>query len=522
MKHITIIRNAVRAQLIDEDRKAKEIVQRALSYEVNEGFGKHAWTGTTSMFDWDTCKFPAGFTQAVKKKLEQLGYKVRVHRKPLPAPLGVKNPVVNNYPDNPDYGYQNETVERLVEQGGIIGQIATGGGKSEIACIARARIGRMTLFLTTQGSLMHQMRGNFNKAFEVEKANGTLRPDATCGIIGDGEFQLSRTCNVATVQSIAAATADPKPEWTAKQVREHLKKKRLVTQILEQTALLILEEAHEASSDTFYHIAQLCKNADYRLALTATPFMKDSVEANMRLLASVGGIGIRVTEKYLIDRGILAKPYFRYLNVTYKPDQARIDADLAGKFPSTKLANGSAYQKAYTLGIVYNLARNNQIVEQAQTFKRYGLTTLMLVKRTRHGEILRDMLEAKGVRARFISGRDSQTKRDAAIALLSSGEIDVLVSSTITDVGVDIPSVGSIIIAGGDKAEVQNRQRIGRGLRAKKVGINQCFIVDFIDITNKHLRKHSYERKAIVMETDGFKQGVLSNRPFPFDEKMIA
>ena len=42
----------------------------------------------------------------------------------------------------------------------------------------------------------------------------------------------------------------------------------------------------------------------------------------------------------------------------------------------------------------------------------------------------------------------------------------------ILDVGVDVPSVGCIILAGGGKAEVANRQRIGRGLRAKKLGPN--------------------------------------------------
>ncbi|MBH8434009.1 hypothetical protein I8Q59_09430, partial [Acinetobacter baumannii] len=40
------------------------------------------------------------------------------------------------------------------------------------------------------------------------------------------------------------------------------------------------------------------------------------------------------------------------------------------------------------------------------------------------------------------------------------------------DGGVDVPAVGLIILAGGGKAEVALRQRIGRGLRAKKFGPN--------------------------------------------------
>ena len=508
MTHVTIIRNAVVAKLVDADRATKQVVQKALSYEVNGGYGSQ-WTGVTSMFDWDSCKFPAGFTQSVVQILKRQKYTVQVHQRTFAEPLGCKHPVVSDFPPNPAYAFQDETVERMTEKGGMIAQISTGGGKSIVACKARARIGRMTLFLTTQGTLMHQMRDNFNIAFEVEKRNGTLRPDATCGIIGDGKFQPSKTCNVATVQSIAAALNDPKPEWDAKKIRAHLKKKRVVTQILEQTVLLILEEAHEASGNQFYEITKLCRNADYRLALTATPFMKSDVEANMRLLGAVGGIGIRVTERYLIDHGILAKPYFKFIPVGYAPDEENIDKYLKGKYPTPKVSTQTDYQRAYTLGITFNKLRNTMIVREVADFARHGLTSLVLVKRTLHGELLREMLEAKGLKATFISGKDNQAKRKAAIDDLKSGRSNVLVATTILDVGVDVPSVGAIIIAGGDKAEVQMRQRIGRGLRAKKVGANQCFVVDFIDGFNRHLQKHSFERKAIINETDGFRQNIL-------------
>lgn len=37
----------------------------------------------------------------------------------------------------------------------------------------------------------------------------------------------------------------------------------------------------------------------------------------MRLMAVAGRIEIKVTEKYLIERGILAKPYFVYHKIAY-------------------------------------------------------------------------------------------------------------------------------------------------------------------------------------------------------------
>ena len=72
-----------------------------------------------------------------------------------------------------------------------------------------------------------------------------------------------------------------------------------------------------------------------------------------------------------------------------------------------------------------------------------------------------------------------------------------------------MPSVGAVILAGGGKAEVEMRQRVGRGLRAKKNQANVCFITDFIDTSNKYLLSHSYERKHIIDTTPGFAEGVL-------------
>ena len=87
----------------------------------------------------------------------------------------------------------------------------------------------------------------------------------------------------------------------------------------------------------------------------------------------------------------------------------------------------------------------------------------------------------------------------------------MLIGSTILDVGVDVPSVGMIVLAGGGKAEVATRQRIGRGLRRKKAGPNVAFIIDFADDHNMHLKSHYFERRAIVTGTPGFAEGIVAD-----------
>jgi hypothetical protein len=77
-----------------------------------------------------------------------------------------------------------------------------------------------------------------------------------------------------------------------------------------------------------------------------------------------------------------------------------------------------------------------------------------------------------------------------------------------------VPSVGMIVLAGGGKAEVATRQRIGRGLREKKAGPNVALIVDMADDHNNHLKGHFMQRLSIVQGTPGFSEGIVADFDF--------
>ncbi|CDL80994.1 DEAD/DEAH box helicase [Xenorhabdus szentirmaii] len=541
--NIVIAYNAVNALVSkNADESVLRCIQDSLNYEVDGAqYKSSGWDGKSTMFNWSTRSFPSGFVQAVKSKLEKAGHRVLLQRKPMLEPLGQPNPKINDFPFNPDYLYQDETVERMVKIGGMIAQIATGGGKSNIACKAAARINRLGLFITTRSVLMHQMRANFQRSIDYRAENGEphLKGEKV-GIIGDGLFHFSRHINVATIQTLTSfldeyprfveklppkGKSGKKPYPTKEEQRKEWEKKRnfhyrrqvAVKMMLKEAALLILEEAHESSGNSFYDISRMCINADYRLGLTATPFMKDSAEANMRLMAVTGSIGIKVSEKYLIDRSILAKPYFLYLRTDYTPDEVNISNDLKETVGNTRLGRTSPYTRAAKLGITYNLARNSLIVHQVKKMVSHNLSVMILVKLTRHGNILKEMLENIGIKAEFIFGENNQKERMAQLDKLRNRTIDVLIGSTILDVGVDVPGVGGVILAGGGKAEVELRQRVGRGLRKKTDQTNICFVVDFLDYSNNKLLEHSFERRNIIRETDGFHQGMLpEGSEFPF------
>ena len=493
MTTIQIAHNATTAKLIDPPKDARLEVQRILSYRVEghehmASFRSGSWDGRSTFYEWNSNTFPRGFVSMVYHALVKAGFKVQVIKKPYPEPLGPTNPKVDEYPEDPRYDYQPEVCEKLIKHGQIIAQVATGGGKSRIAKICTARINRPTLFLTTRGVLMYQMAESF------------VSLGKKVAILGDGNLEISREITCGMVQTIMAWLKEPDPRATPDKQKKQLIRREKMIQALSAFEFVILEEAHEASGNSYYEILRHCKNAHYRLALTATPLMKDAEEANMRLVASTGPIAITVTAEMLIERGILAKPYFKFVKLKENPP---------------KLFRSTPYLRAYELGIMQNAARNKHIVAEAMRAARYGLSIMVLVNRTEHGSILEEMMLKAGLRARYIKGENDQAERKSALQSLARGDSDVLIGTTILDVGVDVPAVGMVILAGGGKAEVALRQRIGRGLREKKGDLpNVAFIVDFTDDLNNHLKMHAMTRQAIISGTPGFREGIVPDFDF--------
>jgi len=496
---IQIAYNPVIAKIVGGDDAARDIVAALTSYFVDghehmNAFQQHRWDGRSSFFKYGNDTFPAGFAEIAIDELRTKGYEVQRVCKPLPAALGPERPEVDTFGYDPKYNYQPETMDRLIKHGRMIARVATGGGKSRIARMCHARIGRRTLFVTTRNLLMYQMKDGFEESgYKV-------------GVIGDGEWNpLSgdHVINVAMIQTLAQNLTEP-DMWDDSADAQRQRRIRAKTlEFLATVDLLIAEEAHEAGGESYFNVVMACRNAHYALALTATPFMRDGAEGNMRLMARFGRVGIDITEKMLIDRAVLAKPYFRYHELKAKP---------------SKLYRTTAYQRAIELGIVDATERNQAIKDHCVTAAEYGLTAMILVGRKNHGDLLNRLLTSAGLRTRFIYGASKAELRKKTLKALAAGELDVLIGSTILDVGVDVPSVGTIVLAGGGKAEVAMRQRIGRGLRAKKTGPNVVPVLDFTDFFNNHLAGHALERINIIRTTPGFAEQLLpANENFDWE-----
>lgn len=508
MSIVQIAKNATVAKLVSTDRAVIALTNNLLSYVVDGGPG---WSGKSSFFNIGDGTFPAGFTHTVSEELARAGHQVQIIQAPLPAPLGAENPIVDEFGnDDPRYDYQIQALRQVEKHGAGIIRFATGGGKSKAAKLIMSRYGRPTLFLTTRSILLYQMKAQLD-------ALGT--PTA---VIGDGQMSFTRHVNLGMVQTLVQALEEttlererraiiaslylnkaknpdtPKSEIDrmARETYERKTRRRnAVIKFLSLVEVVIGEEAHEAGGASYYEILRHCRNAQIRVALTATPFMRSSAEDNMRLMAAFGPVLIDIPEKLLIDRGILAKPYFKFRDS-----------------PKPKMLNRtSPFQRAYELCYVKGDEMLRQAMADALSAKERGMPTLALVLRKAHGERLQKAYASVGLDFVFLQGSDDQDTRKRYLDSLAAGRIDGIIGTTILDVGVDVPAISLVQLLGGGKAEVALRQRIGRGLRAKKHGPNVTFVVDYSCNHNQTLWEHARQREAIVRQTPGFSEGLLTD-----------
>jgi ATP-dependent DNA helicase RecG len=109
--------------------------------------------------------------------------------------------------------------------------------------------------------------------------------------------------------------------------------------------------------------------------------------------------------------------------------------------------------------------------------------------------------ELRGLRLGLLHGRLSAGEKELTMELFRKGQLDVLVATTVIEVGVDVPNATIMVILDADRFGIaqlhQLRGRVGRGRHASR-----CWLVtqpgdDPLDQSNPRV-------EALVKSTDGF------------------
>ncbi|QIW88704.1 helicase [Bacillus phage P59] len=526
------------------------------------------WDGITDFYDMKEDKFHTGllnqFLEGLRKVMEKdpsIKYELVDDR---PSPLlhhdAIDEEIVLGNGDEPDItlrDYQYESVKNLFkEQVGII-NVATNGGKTEIA----SGIVQQVLPYLGRGdriAFFTHSREIFGQAADRIAKRVGLKP-RDVGYVGDGKFDIrNKKLVFVMVPTLVSALKDPKkgvkfthkekvikmiaedvvPKFrntknTRQLLRNYIKNCSLTTKIwqdaeeqltyiaydnkfntdakaqmqlnryvvefekimekknknkykkfketkdfLDSIRVMIADEVHHSKAETWYTSLSLCENAIYRVGLTGTVDKKDKM-GYQRLQALFSGIVVKVSNEFLIDKGISSKPTIRLV-----PIQEPRNIELAGNF-----------MEAYKLGIVQNEYRNKVVADLVESYrKRRPGGVLVSVKEIEHGESIMELLRARGLEVEFIHGGSDADHRATQLHRFSTKDLPILIASTIIDEGVDMKSIGCMVLAAGGKSMRQQLQRIGRGLRLNGIDGNSVMVFDFYDQTNKYLLSHSNER----------------------------
>lgn len=319
---------------------------------------------------------------------------------------------------------------------------------TEISAAVTKHLGLRTLFIVTTRELLYQSRERFMKRLGVGPKE--------VGLIGDGHWSPGTWVTIATLDTL-----------------ESRLNKKECHQFLETIEALFVDECHHLGSETWYKVCVLCP-AVYRFGLSGTPLDRTD-GADLRLIGAMGDVIVDIDNKFLVERGVSAKAKIIWDKIT-KPVLGKVN-----------------YQTAYKKGVVENPELLARVIEWTKVFRKLGLGVLILTEEIKQGQRIDEALwtetDGEFIPHQYIYGDEDTDVRRQALQDFGSGQLPVLVASTILDEGVDVPTIDALILAGSKKSKIKTMQRLGRGLRGKKL-----VVVEFANFTSDYLLKHSMQR----------------------------
>lgn len=436
--------------------QAREVLAyQQKGYKFTRAYKCGAWDGTVQLIRAKG-RFAAGLVPWLVERLAKEGITVELEDKrpdPLPRDARLAG-LVNSIELRP---HQQEAVtQALTHERGIIHH-PTAAGKTEVMVENTRRIGRPALVLVHRKDLMWQTHARFLKTLGVGKD--------TIGIIGDGVWE-PRIITVATFQTLYRRVKD--------EVEEVLRWLR------EDIGQVHVDEAHHLPAKSYERVMAQLWSARFRLGYSATPDKQGDLETMFKVASWLGPTLHRVGAEELAALGHLVPADVFMIRM---PRPTRTYGD---------------WQEAVQEGIIDNALRNERIVELATRLNRTDSgPVIILVERLAHGERL-----AYALGTQFISGSASTSARQAAWSALSSGGLNILVTSRIADEGLDIPPLAYLIMAGGGKAPHLTVQRVGRGMRVSE-GKDRLFVFDFLD-QGRWLKQHAERRLQTYGEQSAY------------------
>lgn len=475
-----IILNNKKCQIIADDELLIKRIRSRLSYRMKgveyTAAYSNGWNGITYLLS-KANKFDLGLLENVKEYLNssKIDFTIEDNRtaKSISEELDISENLKKHGLIPRDY--QLRIIKSLNNNDRGIIRAATGSGKSLVAALMVAKLNKPTIIYVIGLDLLSQFHELFSKIFNEE-----------IGYVGNGVCKIGRI-TIASIWTIGKALdlGDDlflDDENDSKELSPRVENCFKIKELLKQTKVHIIDECHVVTTNT---ISSIYKQIDpeYIVGLSGTPYRNDG--SDLLITSILGEKIIDISASELIEKGILAQPIIKFVSVP------------------KKIMHSTNYQVVYKDYIVENPIRNNLILDNVKQLLEKKYTPLVLFKHIRHGDILYELFLNAGIKCRMLYGNDSLIVRNEVKEQISNKEIDVVLASTIYDLGVDLPILSALVLCGGGKSSIRALQRIGRCIR-KYPGKSHSCVVDFYD-NARFLKGHSVDRFQVYKSEPGFK-----------------
>jgi superfamily II DNA or RNA helicase len=227
--------------------------------------------------------------------------------------------------------------------------------------------------------------------------------------------------------------------------------------------LVVVDEAHHTCAETYRALIAAQPQAKL-LGVTATPARLDGKGLGIEHGGPFDDLLLGPTTAELIAAGFLAR--VRCFVAGQPPD-----------FDSVRVQAGDYVAEDAAEVINTAVITGNAVDEYRQRADHQR--ALVYCCTVRHAEAVAETFRVAGYRAVCIHGKTPAAERDALIARLGTGEIEVLTSCEILGEGIDVPAVGAVILLRPTKSLVLHRQQIGRGMRPA-AGKDALIVLDHV------------------------------------------
>ena len=388
--------------------------------------------------------FPTGLLADVERQLTlRCGVEYLLSDNRGEAPYG------DSLQGPPLFGYQQEAVDSFLSHRRGVIDLPPRSGKTRIAIAIAARLGIPTLYVTPGVGLVKQT---------VEAFRQFLPDRLVVGQAGKPNAKERRALLKALVWVATPKTAITLPNLHARQ-------------------LLIIDEFHHAAADTWKDVSEACVGAYWRCGLTGTHYRADSKDMEMK--------------------GVLGKAVF----VRSVDEMVSLGRLVPAKIAMLRMKSSPLYvsgKEAYKVGIAEHEGRNKLIADAANQLSKKGYRVLVLTKWVGHAEAISALIPGSVQ----VDGRNNEYV-DESLRQLASGDIKVVVGTSVIGEGRDVPAADALVYAAGGKSKVKTKQDYFRVLTASP-GKDHGIIVDVADTHHPTLLTHSVNRMMLYRQETCF------------------